>query len=358
MISISLCMIVKNEEDVIGRCLECVKGIADEIIIVDTGSSDRTKEIVKNYTDKIFDFEWIDDFSAARNFSFSKAEKDFVMWLDADDVILPEDRENWIALKETLEPYIQGVMMKYNVMFDDQGKPTFSYYRERLIKNHIGLKWIGPVHEVISLSGPTLYSEIAVCHKKLHAGDPDRNLRIFENMIAQEILLDARQQFYYGRELFYHNRFNDAINVIQQFFDEEKGWVENNIDACKILAYCYYAIKEDKKALYSLFRSLEYDIPRAEICCEIGKHFCDREQYKTAVFWYVTALEQERDDTTGAFISQDCYGYIPFIQLCVCYDKMGDFALAKEYNEKAGVIKPNDSSYLQNKKYFEQRQNS
>ena len=70
MITISLCMIVKNEEDTLERCLSCVNGIADEIIVVDTGSSDRTKEIAARFTDLVFDYEWKDDFGAARNFSF------------------------------------------------------------------------------------------------------------------------------------------------------------------------------------------------------------------------------------------------------------------------------------------------
>ena len=73
MISISLCMIVKNEELVLGRCLDSVKNLMDEIIIVDTGSTDKTKEIASLYTNKIYDFPWINDFAAARNFSFSKA---------------------------------------------------------------------------------------------------------------------------------------------------------------------------------------------------------------------------------------------------------------------------------------------
>ena len=75
MITISLCMIVKNEEKVLARCLDSIADLMDEIIIVDTGSSDNTKEIAKKYTDKIYDFAWIDDFSAARNYSFSKATK-------------------------------------------------------------------------------------------------------------------------------------------------------------------------------------------------------------------------------------------------------------------------------------------
>ena len=87
MASVSLCMIVRNEEQVLGRCLSCVKDFADEIIIVDTGSTDKTKEIASLFTDQIYDFPWIDDFAAARNFAFQKGAGDYLFWLDADDVI-------------------------------------------------------------------------------------------------------------------------------------------------------------------------------------------------------------------------------------------------------------------------------
>ena len=79
-------MIVKDEESVLKRCLDSISPLVDEIIIADTGSSDATREIAALFTDKIYDFPWIDDFSAARNFSFSKASMDYIMWMDADDV--------------------------------------------------------------------------------------------------------------------------------------------------------------------------------------------------------------------------------------------------------------------------------
>ena len=87
MITISLCMIVKNEEKILDRCLSGLADLMDEIIVVDTGSTDRTKEIAAKYTDKIYDFKWINDFSAARNYAFSKATRDYIYSADADEVL-------------------------------------------------------------------------------------------------------------------------------------------------------------------------------------------------------------------------------------------------------------------------------
>ena len=111
MVSISLCMIVRNEEKVLGRCLACVQGFADEIIIVDTGSTDRTKEIAFSFTDKVYDFKWKDDFAAARNFAFSRGTGDYLFWLDADDVIRQEEWRKLMDLKRRLDMERPDVVM-------------------------------------------------------------------------------------------------------------------------------------------------------------------------------------------------------------------------------------------------------
>ena len=87
MITVSLCMIVKNEEKVLKRCLDSIADLMDEIIIVDTGSCDATKQIASAYTNQIYDFEWIGDFAAARNFAFSKANMEYLYSADADEVL-------------------------------------------------------------------------------------------------------------------------------------------------------------------------------------------------------------------------------------------------------------------------------
>ena len=111
MITVSLCMIVKNEEQILQRCLDSLAGLMDEIIIVDTGSTDATKEIAAKYTDKVYDFVWIDDFSAARNFAFSKAGMEYIYSADADEMLDEKNRAAFLQLKQTLLPEIEIVQM-------------------------------------------------------------------------------------------------------------------------------------------------------------------------------------------------------------------------------------------------------
>ena len=353
MITVSLCMIVKNEEDVLARCLESVSGLVDEIVVVDTGSTDRTREIAKRFTGRVYDFIWINDFAAARNYAFSLAEKDYCMWLDADDVILDGDRAAFQTLKETLDPEVNVVMAKYNTGFDEDGNVTFSYFRERLIKNHAGMRWEGAVHEAVTPVGRVVYNGFAVTHRKLRPSDPARNLRIYESQLARGVELEPRQQFYYGRELYYHRRYGEAIQIFEHFLDEGQGWVENNIDACCHCAYCYERLEQPGQALQSLLRSFAYDRPRAEACCELGRWFFQREQFSLAAYWYSLALTCPRDDSRGGFIFPDCYGYVPSIQLCVCYSRLGDLERAERMNELAASFKPNAAPVLHNRNFFQ-----
>ena len=131
MISHTLCMIVKNEETVLERILKPIADIMDVILIADTGSSDRTKEIAKQYASQVFDFPWCDDFSAARNFLLEKVRTDYWMWLDADDILDEKNLKKLKLLKASLDKKTDVVMMEYAVGFDTDGKATFSYYRER-----------------------------------------------------------------------------------------------------------------------------------------------------------------------------------------------------------------------------------
>lgn len=355
MITISLCMIVKNEAAVLGRILEPMKQIADEIILVDTGSTDQTKAIAAQYTSLIFDFPWIEDFSAARNFACSKASMDYWIWLDADDMISPKWQKEFLSLKETLDPAVDMVMMKYVTGFDRKGNPAFSYYRERLIKNQKGFLWKGRVHEAVTPEGRLLYSPIEIEHKKEAIKDPDRNLKIYEAMLKEGNALEPRHQFYYARELFYHNRFKEAAQTFRGFLEEPDGWVENQIDACLHLSRCYSKLGMEAESLKALLYSLSFDLPRAEICCELGRHFMERQSFKQAIYWYKQALSSEPEEQTGAFFQKDFHDYIPLIQLCVCYDRLGQYEEALKYHKRTAALKPDSEAVRLNQLYFDKR---
>lgn len=353
MPTISLCMIVKNEETHIARCLDSVEELVEEIIIVDTGSTDRTVEIVSNYTSKVYSYSWKDDFSDARNYSFSQASMDYCMWMDADDVLEESEKDRFLQLKKCLSLDTDIVMMRYNTSFDEAGKPSFSYFRERWIRNCTQYRWIGAVHEVIPPNGRIIYSDIAICHKKMGAGDPERNLKIYQKMIADGRSLEPRQQYYYGRELYYHKQYKEAVSILEKFLLSAEGWIENKIEACSICANCYYQLGQEQSGLTTLLRSMSFDLPRAELCCEIGKYFLEHGNYHNAIYWYETALNTTKNEYSGGFLLPDCYDYVPFLQLCVCYDRLGDRQKAKEYNERAGACKPYSQAYLYNKRYFD-----
>lgn len=350
-------MIVKNEEDTLARCLSCAKDIVDEIIIVDTGSTDATKKIAEKYTDKIYDFQWIDDFSMARNFSFSKATKDYILWLDADDIITREDVRKFIELKAIIDPSVDAVMMKYIGGIDAQGNVTFSYYRERLVKRSNNFKWVDPVHEYIMTSGHIISSDTAITHNKVNATPTDRNLKIFNKMKAAGKEFSPRNIFYYARELYYKHQFSDAIIYLNKFLDTNEGWIEDNINACFHLSICYDHQKDRENMLKALFRSFEYDLPRAEICCQIAYYYIQQEDYKKAVFWYELATRLKKPMESWGFILHDYWDYIPYIQLCVCHDRLGNREEAIRYNNMVLEKRPNDQSALYNKNYFESLQN-
>ena len=352
MKSLSVCMIVRDEEKTIERCLNSIKNIADEIIIVDTGSVDNTKNICKKFTDKIYDFVWVDDFSKARNYSFSLASCDYIMWLDADDVVLEKDSKKIINFKKSeQEPDV--LMLKYITAFDENLNPEFSFYRERIVKRSMNFSWAEPVHEVITPRGNVKYVDIAVYHMKQKVGGSGkRNLNIYEAQLANGVKLSPRAQFYYARELFYNNRLDEAIIEFNKFLTSRQGWVENNIEACLNLAKCYQRKGDIDKALTSLFGSFGMGAPRGEILCEIGAILMSIKKYDEAIIWFRLAKKVKPNIKSGAFVSGDSYDFIPNLQLCVCYYNKGKKSLAKLYHEKCKSLKPKHPSVIHNEKFF------
>lgn len=350
MISISLCMILKNEEDVIARCLDCVKGIVDEIIIVDTGSTDKTKEIVKNYTDKIYDFEWIDDFAAARNFSFSKATKEYILWIDADEVLFKEDQDKLLKLKESLNSNIDTVTMTDHRGLNENGEPLLRYKRNRLVKRKNNFKWIGFIHEYIEVSGNVYESDIAVTHQKLHDVG-DRNLRIYRSKLSEGHTLSTRDVYYYGKELYYNDFHDEAIKVLDPFIDMN-AWIEEKIDALCKISSCYLCKNNYEKTREVLYRTFEYTRPRAEAVYRIAYAFEREGRYEEAIDWYESILNLKMPKGCYGFIFPEYWTWKPHLQLTVCYYKLKNIEKAIYHHKKAYEINPNNECISYNEQFF------
>lgn len=357
MYKISLCMIVKNEEEVLRQCLTSVKDLCDEIIIVDTGSTDKTKEIAQEFTQKIFDFEWIDDFSAARNFAFSKATMDYIFWMDADDILLEEDQKKFKQLKAELDGAVDAVSMIYNIAFDEAGNPTFSYRRNRLVKRARNFKWIGAVHEYLEVGGNILSSDIAITHRKSEKSNGNlqssRNLTIYENRLKKGETFTPRDLFYYANELKDHGQFEKAIEYYQKFLETKKGWIEDEIRACIHLASCYRHLGNTEKEIEALVQSIMYDVPRPEVSCRLGDLYKERGIFKKAIIWYRLALEVDLNDALG-FRENSYSTWYPHLQLCVCYWHIGEKELSFAHHNEAKKYKPTDPQIQYNENFFKE----
>lgn len=348
MITISLCMIVKNEEDTIARCLDSIFDLVDEIVVVDTGSTDSTKAIVEKYTNNIYDFEWVDDFSTARNYSFSKATKEYCMWLDADDVLLEVDRQKLLELKRTLNPIVDTVIMKYNMGSREDGSIVCTFARERLVKRSKEFKWYDPVHEYILFTGNFFNSDVAITHKKMHP-PTKRNLEIFEKYIEKGNELTERNWFYYARELRNAGEIDKAIIYYNKFLSTTNGLTSNYLDSCTDLSDCYRIKCDSENQLKSLIRYLEHDTPRAEMICKIGYYYKEKADYEKAKIWFELATHIPKPKKTWGSITHHYWDYVPYMELCSCCYRMGDLDGAIAYNQKASLIRPDDAKILHNR---------
>ncbi len=354
MVTISLCMIVRNEEEVLARCLDSVHDLVDEIVIVDTGSTDQTKEIAGRYTESIFDYEWTDHFADARNYSFSFATKDYVMWLDADDYFRDKDREKLKKLKEELDQEVDSVVMEYHLAFDDCGNPLAMSRRNRIVKRSRQFRWHNPIHEYLLVEGNCYLTDIAVSHGRVHE-NTGRNLRILEQIAQREGEVTGRDVFYYANELSDAGRFAEAAEQYQRFLAEPVDYFEDNLTACARLSACYHQLGLFDLKLTALLQSMVYELPRADFCCSIGQCFLERDDFAKAIYWFKLALTQDRPpDHHFGVLHLISWTWLPHLQLCICYGMIGELELAYEHNEKALSYLPNDANLLQNKAKIEQ----
>lgn len=322
-------MIVKNEEKVLARCLDSYRDLMDEIIIVDTGSTDATKEIAAKYTDKIYDFAWIQDFSAARNFAFSKAGMDYIFSADADEVLDEENKARFRALKENLLPEIEIVQMMYGNQLSFGTVYNFDMeYRPKLFKRVREFVWTDPIHEQVRLQ-PVIYdSDIVITHKP-HDSHAKRDFANFQYHIAKGEKLSGHLTGMYARELFMAGDGEDFLQAIPYFTEVA---MDPECEQSALLEACIVLTKAHRLT-YDVTEMFKYAMKAtaleetSEVCLELGHFYRETEDYNEAVIWYYNAAFE-----TEPSIRLECKTKDALLGLAECYELLGMPEQAAEYS--------------------------
>jgi len=187
---VSLTMIVKNEEENLAACLATAADLVDEVIVVDTGSTDRTKELATRLGARVFDFTWVDSFAAARNAALSHATGDWIFWLDADDRLDEENRAKLRALFSKLKNENVAYGMKCHCFPDPESSTATIVDHVRLFRNLPEIRWKYRVHEqilpAVRHSGGNVLASDVVIH---HVGYEDPRLRVSKEQRNLRLLL-------------------------------------------------------------------------------------------------------------------------------------------------------------------------
>jgi len=282
MSTISLCMIVKNEEEMLPACLESVADWVDEMIVVDTGSTDKTKEIASSMGAKVFDFEWINDFAAARNHAKAQATGDYLLILDADERLAPGDGE---VLREEVNNLANQTVVFLTLM---NSRSRFSSLKAtvegservgspvllpRLVVNSPTMKWVGKIHESPTIDTATL-GRINV--NIVHVGADvewresrqkgERNLQMLtETLNSSDQERTALFWSYMAAELFNAGQQKEFFDALKKSWDQLSASINNGILVNSGVAPLYPSvlvlrgkIQEGLEALHFLIKNWQY----------------------------------------------------------------------------------------------------
>ncbi len=298
--TISCCMIVKNEEKMLPACLASLQGIADEFIIVDTGSEDRTREIAASFGARVSEFTWIDDFAAARNYAFSLATGDYIYSADADEVIDEENRARFLELKKALaEGSIEADIVQMYYCGQLKQRTVYNFDRElrpKLFRRLRPFIWEDPVHEQVRLMPVVYDSEIEIGH--FPQGEPGdhaaRDLAIFSRMLREDRPLSSRLQGMYARELWMAGTAED-LAAAKPYFTLLAETSDNGDRVMEALLLCARAARlagDHERFLETAVRILEQG-KNSEICCEMAAYYEARGDAVEACVWNAMAGECE-----------------------------------------------------------------
>lgn len=287
-------MIVKDEERVLERCLNSFAPLVDEIVIVDTGSSDSTKAIAARYTDKLYDFSWTGNFSEARNFAFSKCSCEYIYSADADEMIDEENAAQFRILKEVMDPQVELVQMWY--VNRHPFRTTENYekdLRPKLFRRLREFVWIDPVHETVRLDPLVFDSDIEILHmpEGQHAG---RDFSVFLRELGAGRGLSERLWHMYAQELFIAGETAD-LTAAAPYFEQRKEEAmspEACAEACCVLAR-EAGMRGDAAGLFKNVLDGSTVCMCSELCLEMEAYYRKEDNSAEAERWKEMAEETE-----------------------------------------------------------------
>lgn len=320
-IPVSVCIIAKNEEKHIENCLSRLKPYGFEIVVTDTGSTDRTKEIAQKYADKVLDFEWIDDFAAARNFCVSHAENDWILSLDCDEYVSSIDLEqlllNMLGNKEKT-----GVLRLTNLFKNQKGEDSYSSDDLPRMFHRDYYTFIFPIHEQIRSVDPALRKGVMpsfmlpmeVIHHGYNISDEEmavkneRNLRLLYKRLEEDPD-DVYTLFQIGQS----ERINPDKNISIDFYERALSHEHNvnilYVQTCIIaLATCYLEVGRNQDAL-DLMNRYAGKINTAKFVFSHGSVYANCDQPLKALLMYIKTTAMPDVDTIGEHLTE-CYDHI------------------------------------------------
>ncbi|MCW3489271.1 glycosyltransferase [Dethiobacter alkaliphilus] len=296
---LSLCMIVRDEAHRLARCLQSVQGIIDEIIVVDTGSEDNSAEIAAQYGARVFTFPWKGDFSAARNFALDQAKGDWILVLDADEVLHPEDRQKIRPLLqvEQAEGYCLQVQNYYG---NQAGSNYMTDMVCRLFRNRPSYRFRRSIHEqvvdeIIAESGShsVKIANVRLKHYGYLAGEitrknkAERNLTIIREAI-KEYPEDKFLRYSLGVELLNQGNYADALTQLESAYRTGTGY---SSDIALKMIVCLKEMGKEQKAL-ELINDVQKEYPTfTDLLFLRGEILLDKQQYSEAIACFEQCLE-------------------------------------------------------------------
>lgn len=342
-IPISVCIIAKNEEKYIEECLKHLKKYDMEIVVTDTGSTDRTRDIALQYADKVVDFEWINDFSAAKNYCASMASYDWILSIDCDEYVTNIDTEALVQFTKQHPDYL-GVLRMKNLLISEDGEKGYltDDYPRLYNKKYYAFEF--PIHEQIRSKNKDTVATFLLPMEAIHHGyaiskdemakKQERNLRLlYENLNSENGLNKDYIYFQIGQSEFVLEHYDKAIESFEkgiQGIDTIK--YEYTREMIMSLANVYATSDRCQDAI----KLLEKYAPQCQTARYTFTHaniLLQNEQILKALILYLQTVTMKDADTLGQNL-MICYGKIIKI-----YNAMGETEMANMFQEKYEACK-------------------